>query len=60
MARWVDGVECWGCINRSDYNEWQVVDGVWTCTCGAPMTIAAIADYHAKGLQQMTGSDPLT
>lgn len=35
---WTDGVRCSHCQRAA----WSVRGGVWTCSCGKPMTVAEI------------------
>lgn len=43
---WTHQVRCSNPI--CSLSVWRVVDGVWTCQCGKPMTVAAVAEYHAR------------
>jgi hypothetical protein len=44
---WTEKVHCAPCRGTTD---WIVQNGVWTCFhCGAPMTTAEIAKFHARG-----------
>ena len=37
---WTDCVACSSCLAMP--RQWRVVDGQWTCQCGAPMREVAI------------------
>lgn len=37
---WTQGIFC----DRCGQHFWHVKDGVWTCRCGKPMTVAEIED----------------